>query len=114
MALALTGILGACGDDAGSGSLTGPVPPQAPQLTAILDVQNNVALAWNQVTGAVRYRVDRRVSGDGQFEELVNNVEDTRFTDTSVVLGTTYEYVVVANGNGGSSEPSGVVSITVQ
>ena len=72
-----------------------PPPPVAP--TGLMTTTNygEVILTWNVVPGATSYNVQRSTTSGGPYE-LLANVTTNTYTDTSVVNGTTYYYVVAA------------------
>ncbi|MGA3268343.1 MAG: hypothetical protein ABSE16_16150 [Verrucomicrobiota bacterium] len=72
-----------------------PPPPVAP--TGLMTTTNygEVILTWNAVSGATSYNVQRSTTSGGPYE-LLANVTTNAYTDSSVVNGTTYYYVVAA------------------
>lgn len=92
------------------------------ELTAALTNNNeNVLLVWDAVTNVTNaeYRVYRSIQpnvAQTAGTEIARGLKDTKFTDTAVVDGTTYYYVVVAVTNQGNetlSNPSNEVKIRV-
>ena len=100
----------------GSEQATGTVPVTTP-VTACLpgtpgslrlstDGQRiQIGLDWDAGSSVdctdVRYRIDRRESGEADYETLVVSVRNTEFTDYTVACGITYDYQVYAVGDGG-------------
>lgn len=92
--------------------LTGYVPPAPSSLTAIAG-NNVVVLDWPASSGATSYTVWRSATSGGGYTAVATNVigpvvgsdvPDATCTDTSVVNGATYYYVVsAANPNGSST-----------
>lgn len=66
--------------------------------------QEAVELIWDDVKAASSYKLERRVNA-GAFE-LLKTVQSTTFTDTEVLVGSNYEYRLVANSASASSEAS--------
>ncbi len=86
--------------------VTNPTP-QAPETPAGLAASpgNAITLNWNDTLAAITYNVKRStVSGSGYA--TIANVPITTFTDSNVVSGTTYYYVVSAVSSFGESSNS--------
>ena len=102
------------GSISGGGSLvvTAGVPPVPSGLGATPgDAQ--VALSWNTVSGATGYTVWRSmVSGSGYT--VVGSPTEPAFSETGLVNGTTYYYLVSAINAEGESPASAEVSATLQ
>ena len=80
-------------DQAGGGGGGGTLP--APTGLAVgSTTSNSVTLSWSSVSGAAGYRVYR----DGALE---SSPTSTTATDTGLVAGTTYAYMVAAVDSGG-------------
>ena len=71
-----------------------------------------VALKWNAVAGADRYIVKRSTTPGGPYAVIANNVTSGSYTNTGLVNGTTYRYVVAAQNVGGVSSDSAEVAAT--
>lgn len=95
---------------AGSGPQA-PTGLQALQGTAGTEVQ----LSWNDSQGATSYNVWRSsTSNDPATAALIaTDLSSPSYSDTSVSLGHTYYYWVVANGTTASSSMSGPVSVVL-
>lgn len=66
------------------------------QLTAVPG-NNQVVLSWSAVAGATSYNVKRSTVNGGPYDTIVaSNVTNPTYTDSSVVNGTVYYYVVTA------------------
>jgi sugar lactone lactonase YvrE len=72
---------------------------------------NQVKLTWAASPGAASYNVKRSPSTGG--ETTIANVTATTYSDTTVVNGSTYYYVVSAVNAGGESANSLEISATV-
>ncbi|MHC4610085.1 MAG: DUF3466 family protein, partial [Planctomycetota bacterium] len=89
---------------------TGPdtTPPAAPaHLATTLDI-GSVIVSWNHVADLDLdgYRVYRSTTSGGPYTQLnAELVIGGRYTDSSVVLDTTYYYVVTAVDNSGNEGP---------
>jgi len=86
------------------------VPLQPPtSLVATPGSNATVQLTWSASAGATNYLVRRStISGSSHF--TVGNTANTTFTDTGLINGTTYFYVVVAAGTVSESANSVEVS----
>ncbi|HEU5126186.1 MAG TPA: LamG-like jellyroll fold domain-containing protein [Verrucomicrobiae bacterium] len=80
-------------------------PLRTPMLTAVPGTNGTVRLEWSSSAGAIRYRIKRSESSSGPFVEI-GSISGTSFTDTNLANGSTYYYVVSAEGAGSESEDS--------
>ncbi|MBR0597516.1 Kelch repeat-containing protein [Sinanaerobacter chloroacetimidivorans] len=87
-------------------------PTQPLNLTAI-GGNSKVDLSWGSVADATSYNVKRSTTPGGPYT-TISNVTGTSYTDTDVVNGTTYYYVVTAVSAGGESANSNEASATPQ
>ena len=84
-------------------------PPSVPTNLRATPGNGKIDLTWNASTGgATSYQVQRSTTAGGAYV-LVATATTTGFTDTNVVNGTIYYYVVSANGSCPSA-PSAEVS----
>ncbi len=93
----------------GSGSLT--VQPLLPVPLGVTAIGTNAAvnLSWSAALGATNYIVKRStVNGSGHV--AIGTTTGTTFSDTTVVNGSTYYYVIVAQHPGGDSGNSSQAS----
>jgi enterochelin esterase-like enzyme/fibronectin type 3 domain-containing protein/regulation of enolase protein 1 (concanavalin A-like superfamily) len=88
-------------------------PPPAPASPAATAGNGQVALTWPAASTATSYNVKRATVSGGPYP-LLSNLTTTNFTDTGVVNGTTYYYVVSALNPAGESVNSAPVSATPQ
>jgi hypothetical protein len=100
------GVSNGCGTVTSNASYVGITLPPARNLVATRTAAQKISLAWTAAAGAHRYRVERKSGGQGFA--TVGQSTGTSLDDTTVALGRTYVYRVVAlDANGGSaSEPS--------
>ena len=85
------------------------VVPAAPMSLAASPGNGQVGLSWNMAVGSTGYNVKRAAATGGPYA-TITNVLTTAFTDTALVNGTTYYYVVSAvnlTGEGANSTPVG-------
>jgi hypothetical protein len=62
-----------------------------------------VQLSWSAVTGATSYNVKRANNAGGPYDTIATGVTSTTFSDTGLVNGNAYYYVVSAVSAGGES-----------
>ena len=93
------------------GNLFSPsgVVPAAPANLAATPGPAQVALSWNAVAGATSYKVRRAASNGGPYT-TITNIVTTVFTNTALLNGSTYYYVVAAINLNGDSVNSTQVS----
>ena len=93
--------------------LGAPAPPAPTALAATPVSPYEASLSWSTSSGATAYVVKRGLDADGPFSVVASALTGTSFTDTSVIPGATYFYVVVASNSGGSSGNSAPSSVTL-
>jgi acid phosphatase type 7 len=86
--------------------------PNPPTGLAATPGDSQVALRWNSSASASSYNVKRSTTSGGPYTTIAPNVTGTNYTDTTVVNGTTYYYVVSAVNADGESANSSQVSAT--
>jgi autotransporter-associated beta strand protein len=90
-------------------------PPAAPASLNAFPANSQITLAWAASVGATNYVVKRGTSSGNETITIVTTTNVT-YTDTNLVNGTTYYYIVTALGSGGSSlnsiEASATPSLT--
>jgi hypothetical protein len=69
-----------------------------------------VVLRWNKYTGASGYNVKRSTTSGGPYTTIKTGCTTTNYTDTTVVNGSVYYYVVSAVKNGVETDNSAQVS----
>ena len=82
-----------------------PPPPTGPIATA---GYGQVSLTWTASSGATNYNVKRSTTSGG--ETTIASTTGTSYTDTNLLDGTTYYYVVSALNTGGEGQNSTEVS----
>lgn len=75
--------------------------PIAPTGLIATGRDGRIDLAWTASAGAISYSIQRSNSNGGPYTTLTSGIADTSFTDTGLVNGTTYYYVVSATNAGG-------------
>lgn len=101
---------GALGASSVTVTVSGPSPTG---LTAVRGSAGDAALTWNPNGGATSYRVKRATTSGGPYTTIAT-VETTSFTDTGLMSGQTYYYVVSSLGSAGESGNSSEVSVTAK
>ena len=74
-----------------------PPPPAAPTILTVLTNYGQVSLTWSASSGATSYNVKRSPNTGGPYT-IIANTSSTNYTDTGLLDGTTYYYVVSAVG----------------
>lgn len=90
-------------------SLTISAPP-TPTGLAAASASGQVPLNWNSALNATGYNVKRSTTDGGPYVTIAS-VPTNNFTDTTVLNGTTYFYVVSATSALGESQNSAQVSV---
>jgi len=105
----------AAGDAATSAVVAGCTRLDAPTNLHVTDASYaGISLAWNSVTAATSYRVERSTDGGTTYSTLASGVTSTSYTDASVTWGQEYYYRVVGvNSLTESLDPSSSVHATV-
>ena len=93
-------------------------PPAAPTGLVATAGAEEVSLTWNAVVDAEAYTVLRGTSAGGPYVAVADALTATSHTDSGLVGGTTYHYVVTANrlvaesawSAGASATPSSALS----
>jgi fibronectin type 3 domain-containing protein len=70
-------------------------PPAVPTGLQSSPASGEVSLSWNPVPGATQYKVKRGLTPEGPFVAIAQPGEPA-YTDTGLINGTTYHYVVSA------------------
>ncbi|QUI20896.1 hypothetical protein HZI73_00595 [Vallitalea pronyensis] len=83
-----------------------PQLPQAPMNLIITPRDNAIELTWQPIYNADNYKVMRSETEGGPYVSVLDSTTNTTFTDTNVVFGKTYYYVVQAKNTTGTSNNS--------
>jgi hypothetical protein len=94
----------------GAGFLPPLRPPAIPTDLTAAATYGQVVLTWTASSGATNYNVKRSTSTNA--ETTIASTTNTTYTDTNVLDGTKYYYVVSALGAGGEGANSSEVSAT--
>ena len=89
-------------------------PPLAPTGLSANPGNAQVTLNWSPAAGATSYNVKRSTTSGGPYTTVATGITSTSFTNTGLVNGTTYFYVVSAVNSFGESANSIQVSATPQ
>ncbi|MDP9000700.1 MAG: fibronectin type III domain-containing protein [Myxococcota bacterium] len=84
------------------------IAPATPVVIHASGTAGSITVTWDAVPGAVAYRVRRALATGGPFATVAPSVATTTYTDTGVVAGTPYQYVVAgvaADGTAGTASP---------
>ena len=91
-----------------------PPPPDAPSApTGLEAIAGNaqIALTWSATADATSYVLERSTSSGGPYTQI-STPGSSSYTDTGVVNGTTYYYVVIAVNSAEQSAASAEASAT--
>lgn len=83
--------------------------PAAPSALAADPGNGSISLTWSSVPGAASYAVKRSDSPSGPFAIVASELSDTFFTDSGLINGNSYYYLVSAS----NGEGEGASSVTV-
>jgi len=87
-------------------------PPAAPGSLSATPGNAQVSLAWTAASGATAYRVHRGTASGGPYTIIRSNLIGTAFTDTGLVNGTPYFYIVTGTNGAGEGASSNQASAT--
>ncbi len=88
------------------------IAPAAPTSLTATAGNVQVSLSWTASSGAASYNVKRSTANGGPYTAVATSVTATSYTDTGLVNGTTYYYVVTAVNANGESGNSNQASAT--
>ena len=87
-------------------NVMGTVPPAPTGLTATSTSSTQVNLAWNVTAGATGYNLKRSTTSGGIYTIIATNLSYLNYSDTGLLTGTAYYYVVSAVNSFGESTNS--------
>jgi len=87
-------------------------PPAAPASLSATAGNTQIALTWPASNGATNYILKRGISSGNETTTVFSIYPGTSYTDTNLLNGTTYYYIVIATGPGGTSPSSPEASAT--
>jgi len=93
-----------------SGIEVQPLPPRAPTGLTATPGNARVVLNWIAPAGALRYNLKRGTTEGGPYVTIAANLTATTWTDTTILNGTAYYYVVTAGNPAGESPNSNEVA----
>jgi len=106
----VTATVGGCTSTAGTTTVVVILIPTPTGLTATTG-NTQVTLSWNASSGATSYNVKSSTTNGGPYVTIASPTT-TSYTNTSLVNGTTYYYVVSATNSACESANSAQVSAT--
>jgi sialate O-acetylesterase len=82
--------------------------PSLIDITGLTATAGNaqVGLTWSSLSSALSYNVARATVSGGPYQVIASGITGTSYTDTSVVSGETYYYVVSATTSSGNTPVS--------
>ncbi len=81
--------------------------PSAPSINSYTPINSSsIKIGWNKVSGAAKYRVDRRKSDESNYKTLTSSCTSTSYTDNGLKAGSKYYYRIYAISNTGTSNRS--------
>lgn len=86
--------------------------PAVPGGLVAVGGDSRAALIWNPAAGATGYNVKRAISSPGSYSLIVSNLTKVSYTDTGLVNGSNYYYVVSAVNAAGESSNSAPTGVT--
>jgi alpha-L-fucosidase 2 len=87
-------------------------PPAAPMNLTAMAANGQIELNWSTSPNTLDYEIMRSLSNGGPYAVIATNFSGAAYTDTSVVSGTTYYYVVSAVNPAGISPDSSQTNAT--
>ncbi len=73
-----------------------------------------VKLTWSANADAVKYKVFRRVSGESSWDDVSRMTTETTYTDSTITVGTTYDYAVQAWATSGDAYCYSAISDVIE
>ena len=88
-------------------------PPAATTLTGSSS-GTTASLSWTAVDGATAYRIERSLDGSEWLGLVTTSADTLGYEDVGLTVGATYDYRVIAIGEGGEAPASNVVPLTIE
>jgi len=86
--------------------------PAAPTMSSALAGDHQVLLLWQGVPFATGYNLKRATISSGPYAPVTNGIAGASFTDSGLINGVTYYYILTATNQIGESLPSPEASAT--
>ena len=95
---------------------TDPGDPTTPDLLNLKAIAGNsrVDLSWNALTDAASYIIKRSTIAGGPYTTIASGTIGNTYTDTDVINGTSYYYIITEVVNGKENKNSNEASATPQ
>lgn len=95
------------------------IPPQCPspvEIFAPQEGQNSIILSWEaSFQAADEYLIERSLNELSGYEDIaLIDSQLNSYADTDVIIDTAYYYRIIASNECGNSEPSNIVSLSVE
>ena len=93
-------------------AIQGVVNPKAPNFITATPADSKISLTWSNVPGALGYNVKMSLTNGGPYSVVAANILANRFTNTGLLNGSNYNYVVSTVLASGESPNSYQVNAT--
>jgi autotransporter-associated beta strand protein len=91
-----------------------PAQPSAPtNVVATVASANEIDVTWSPANGATNYYVKRSAVSGGPYTTISVPLTQTNFSDTGLIGGKTYYYVITAINDGGATNSAQVSATTL-
>ena len=81
--------------------------PSKPSITSFeAKSTSSIEISWKSVSGATKYRIDRRKKGEENYKTITSSCTSTSYTDKNLSAGSLYYYRVYAINSAGTSPRS--------
>src|SRR5699024_2688083 len=81
-------------------------PVKKPEGLDAIVGDTKIQLNWQVTEGATSYNVKRSETSGGEYTTIAEDITDTSFTDSELINGRSYYYVVSSNSENGESANS--------
>jgi fibronectin type 3 domain-containing protein len=98
------------------GNVALPAPPLAPTGLTASPSDGQANMSWNASAGATGYNLKCSMTSGGSYNVIANNLTSLAYTNTGLVNGISYYYVVSAvnaGGEGANSTQSSVIPVSL-